>query len=477
MKVSEKLFYLFALANGVLVGYGTGIISGMLGYLDKSLTITPNTFYEGVIVAAIALGAIIGSILFYAYFSMRSRKVSLAIAVLLFTIGALLSGLCINSVVLLFGRFIFGIAIGFSSILIPKFLSEVIDSTKKGLLSFLNQLSIVLGLLLAYVVNFVVVHINNDPNSLLGQYNDFNISHGWRISVLLSLVFIIIMSFGVFALPESPHYLVIAGKFTQAREVLSRIRTSIKEIDAEITEIEADYKVPSAKVSSLFKPNMTKVLVAVVGITVFQQFMGINTIIYYAPKIFETIGFDTYQSRMVTVAIGVTNIIATLIAIIVVDKLKRKKLFVFGGLFMAAFTGLFAFLIKLNFHQINAQIVSDITINDGVSKTLIMICASILLCLYIIAFGVTWGGAMWVVLGEILPLEIRSAGVNVSSVINSLSSAILIIAFPVLLNAISMANTYLIMCVICILGVLFVIKFLPETHEKTSEEIEMAYAK
>jgi MFS family permease len=235
--------------------------------------------------------------------------------------------------------------------------------------------------------------------------------------------------------------------------------------------------VSRGKFSDLFHKNVRRALIAAVGLAVFQQLMGCNTVIYYAPKVLELAGFTTFQSRLATVAIGVANVVATLLAISVVDKFNRKTLFIVGGLGMALFTGLFALLINLNFYTPDSNDHDKLALNFGANSTMIMVFAVLLLGLYIIAFGVSWGGTMWVVLGEIFPNTVRGIGVGAGSMTNWISNTFVTAIFPLVIALVGLASSYWILFAFCILGVLFVVKFLPETKGKTLEEIEAEIAR
>lgn len=474
MKVSSKFIYLFGALGGLLFGYDTGVISGVLGYVDSSLKITPNSFFEGCVTASVTAGAIFGAIIIGKMTDKKGRKLCLLVASVVFIIGALISGFSTTPVMLLIGRLILGIAVGGASALVPMYLSEISPAKRRGSLSFLNQLMIVLGLLLAYVINFLMVQFNPDIN--VDQLNEFNVNYGWRISLLIAIIPSTFLFFGTLILPESPRYLVKIGKIEEAGDVLRTLRNSIKEVDSEILDIQGTIKENRGKFADLFKPDVRKAVIAAMGLAFFQQFTGCNTVIYYAPKVLELAGFDTFQSRLATVGIGVANVAATLIAIVIVDRVSRKLIFVVGGLCMALFTGLFALLISTNFFTPDPSIKDQIILSNPDNSVFVMICATLLLGLYIISFGISWGGTMWVVLGEIFPNNIRGIGVGTGSMTNWISNTVVIAIFPVVVGLTGLASAYWVLFVFCVLGVLFVIKFLPETKGKTLEEIEYELA-
>ncbi|MDR0950760.1 MAG: sugar porter family MFS transporter [Candidatus Ancillula sp.] len=478
--VPSWFVYLFGAMGGLILGYDTSIISGALGYLDSALKIEPNTTSEGFVTAAVTVGAIIGALVFGKLSDMIGRKKCVMIVAVIFLIGSLSCGFA-NAfgpfsgwVIILIARIISGIAVGGASALVPLYLSEISPYQRRGSLSFLNQLMMVLGILVGYLINFLMVqaHPDPDPDPALSTqiFNQWNVSYGWRISFFIAAIPAIFLFVGTFFLPESPRYLALKGKVSEARDVLVGLRSSLKLVDEELEAIQESDKGPKGKFSFLFT-KYRKALVAAIGLAAFQQFMGCNTVVYYTPKILEICGFTTFQSRLSTVAIGVANVVATLIAIAIVDKFGRKVLFIFGGIAMGIFTAGIAIMATMCFHEVG-QGPDVLALNNQMQSTPVIIATVTIMMLYIISFGISWGGAMWVVLGEIFPNSVRGVGVGVGSMTNWISNTIVTAFFPVILGTLGIANSYLILTLFCILGVIFVTIYLPETKGKTLEEIE-----
>jgi sugar porter (SP) family MFS transporter len=462
MKLSSKFIYFFGALGGLLFGYDTGIISGALHYLSTDLKVTENSLEEGFITGAVLVGAAIGAIITGKLADWLGRKKSLLISSVVFCIGAALSGIAPSPAVIIVARIILGLAVGSASALVPMYLSELAPAEKRGSLAFLNQLMIILGIFFSYIVNFLFVQFGS---------TEWNTELGWRFALGGAVIPAALMFLGAWLLPESPRFLVRSGDVEGARDVLVALRPA-SEVDGEIESIREAITTKLGGITEIFSKFVRPALIVGAGLAFLQQFMGCNTVIYYAPKVLETAGLGEYGQRLVTVGIGAFNVVATLIAIAIVDKVNRRTLFTAGGVAMGLAIAILAWVDK-----------SDIVhSNPGLAQGI----ASFALVFYIIAFGMTWGGTMWVVLGEVFPLHVRGIGVGVASMVNWVSNFAVSLLFPFFLGheadpakgieaAALQGHPFWIfigLLVFCALGVVFSRTVLFETRGKTLEEIE-----
>ncbi|MDR1861628.1 MAG: sugar porter family MFS transporter [Candidatus Ancillula sp.] len=465
--MKQSLIYFFGALGGFLFGYSTGIISGALHYIGTDLKIVENSLEEGALTAIILVGAVAGAVAIGKLADKLGRRTSLFISAVLFVVGALLSGLAGSLEFLLLARLIMGLAVGAVSSLVPLYLSELAPTSRRGSLAFLNQLMIVLGIVFAYTLNYLFSEFGTES---------WNSSTGWRISLAFVGIPALLLLIGVFKLPESPRYLFRINNVNAARDVLLKLRTA-REVEVELEELKSSQSVRTASLKELTSKFVRPALVAGVGLAFFQQFMGINVIIYYSPKVLETVGFDNQGQRLSTIAIGVMNVIATLLAIKIVNHVNRRTLLISGGIVM----GVALFSLAL------LTITDRSTVED---QTIVHILTLVLMLIYIFTFGVTWGGVMWIVLAEIFPTHVRGLGIGITSGVNWVSNFTITLLFPFLLghaaydeNCFDECNKatmlgghpfwiFIVLSVFAFVAAIFIRFKLFETRGKSLEEIE-----
>jgi sugar porter (SP) family MFS transporter len=467
MKLSSKFIYFFGALGGLLFGYDTGIISGALHFLSTDLNVVENSLEEGFITASVLVGAVIGAVTAGKIADILGRKKSLLITSIIFCIGALLSSAAFSPEVIIMARIILGLAVGSASALVPMYLSELAPAEKRGSLAYLNQLMIIVGIFLSYIVNFLFIQFGT---------NEWNIIWGWRIALGLAAIPAFLMFCGVIFLPESPRFLMRSGKPDLAREVLMRIRGNVEVVNAEFAEINQTIHVKLGGIKDVFSKFVRPALIMGAGLAFLQQFTGCNTVLYYAPKILETAGLGDYGQRLVTVGIGAFNVLATLTAIAVVDRINRRTLFAWGAVVMGVACLVLAYV--------------DISNIVARSPFTAQVIASLILMLYIIAFGITWGGTTWVVIGEIFPLYCRGAAVGIASMVNWISNFLVSLLFPAILGhpadpaaGLSASGLsghpfwiFIGLAVFCVIAIIFSRTVLIETRGRSLEAIEKQFA-
>jgi sugar porter (SP) family MFS transporter len=426
-----------AALGGLLFGYDTGVISGALLFIGQDFELNP--FLEGFIVSSLLLGAMVGAGVSGALSDRLGRRTIILVAALVFAIGAIGAGLAPSVVVLVVFRFVLGLGVGTASALVPAYISESAPTDVRGSLSSLFQLAITIGILVAYLVNAAFA-----PADI------------WRWPLALAVIPAVVLFVGMYFMPETPRWLVSEGREEEARRVLGRTRTE-EEVEDEIRDIRRVERQERGQVGygELLAPWVRPALVAGIGLAVFQQLVGINTVIYYAPTIISSTGLANVASILATVGIGVVNVLMTVVAILVIDRVGRKPLLLVGLAGMVVSLGIIgaAFLLPAL-----SGIASWITLAG--------------LMLYVAAFAVSFGPLLWVMLPEIFPLKARGAGAGVSALANWGANFVVAQAFLPLVALMGETAVFWILAGFCVVAALFVHFLVPETRGRSLETIE-----
>ncbi|HGH0818197.1 TPA: sugar porter family MFS transporter [Staphylococcus pseudintermedius] len=434
MKINKKMIFFIGALGGLLYGYDMGVISGALLYLKDDIPL--NAYTEGLVVSSMLVGAIVGAGLSGPLSEKLGRRRLVFMISIVFIIGALILALAPTMEILVLGRVIIGLAVGGSTAIVPVYLSELAPTDARGSLSSLNQLMITIGILASYLVNYAFAPIE-----------------GWRWMLGLAVVPSVILMIGVIFMPESPRWLLEKRGEKAARDVM-KLTYPASEIDHEIENMKKINQIADNTWTVLKSPWLLSTIIIGSVFALLQQLIGINAIIYYAPKIFATAGFGESTAILSTVGIGVVNVLVTIFAISIIDKIDRKKLLVIGNIGMVASLLIMSALIWL------------IGVNSA--AWIILLC----LTTFIIFFGVSWGPVLWVMLPELFPMCARGAATGIAALVLSIGSLLVAQFFPVLTDVLQVQQVFLIFAVIGIIAMIFVIKFLPETRGRSLEQIE-----
>ncbi|MGI8650869.1 MAG: sugar porter family MFS transporter [Rubrobacter sp.] len=426
-----------AALGGLLFGYDTGVISGALPFIDDDFGLSPLS--EGLVVSSLLVGAMVGAGFAGRLADTLGRRRVVLIAAVVFALGAIGAGLAPAVWVLILFRIALGIAVGAASVMVTLYISEMSPAPVRGTLSSLFQLAITIGILLAYIINY----------ALAG-------SEEWRIMLLLAVIPSVGLFIGIYFLPETPRWLVSHGFIERAKRVLRRIYGE-RNVEAEVERIQRVERQErgEAGVGELLSPVVRPMLIVGLGLAMFQQFVGINTIIYYAPTIIGETGLATQTAILATVGVGLVNFLMTFVAIYLIDRVGRKPLLVFG------LVGMIASLLILT----GGFAVGGL---EGAPAWLTITG----LLLYIASFAATFGPVMWVMLPEIFPLNVRGAGTGVSTIGNWGANFIVSLLFPVLAAAIGLTFVFGLLAVISVGALAFIIILVPETKGRSLEQIE-----
>ncbi|HDV6277053.1 TPA: sugar porter family MFS transporter [Staphylococcus pseudintermedius] len=434
MKINKKMIFFIGALGGLLYGYDMGVISGALLYLKDDIPL--NAYTEGLVVSSMLVGAIVGAGLSGPLSEKLGRRRLVFMISIVFIIGALILALAPTMEILVLGRVIIGLAVGGSTAIVPVYLSELAPTDARGSLSSLNQLMITIGILASYLVNYAFAPIE-----------------GWRWMLGLAVVPSVILMIGVIFMPESPRWLLEKRGEKAAHDVM-KLTYPASEIDHEIENMKKINQIADNTWTVLKSPWLLSTIIIGSVFALLQQLIGINAIIYYAPKIFATAGFGESTAILSTVGIGVVNVLVTIFAISIIDKIDRKKLLVIGNIGMVASLLIMSALIWL------------IGVNSA--AWIILLC----LTTFIIFFGVSWGPVLWVMLPELFPMRARGAATGIAALVLSIGSLLVAQFFPVLTDVLQVQQVFLIFAVIGIIAMIFVIKFLPETRGRSLEQIE-----
>ena len=421
-----------AALGGLLFGYDTSVISGAMLFLrtDFHLSDTQLEFAVGVALA----GALVGSALAgYSTDRWGRRTVLLATGVG-FGVFSVLSGLSFGLISFSVARFFVGACIGVASLVTPLYLAEMSPARIRGALVSLNQLAITVGIVVAYFVDFALAA-----------------GRDWRWMFMTAVFPAIVLIAGMILLPESPRWLARQGLRERALQGFHRLGRG-DEAEAELREVELALQEEQEGFGSLFRSGFRVAVFVGVGLAIFQQITGINTIVYYSPEILRMSGYPSAKAAILAAAvIGVANVLVTVVSIFLVDRLGRRLLLLMGTAGMAAALA----LIGIAFHQ---QSAGRVIFYEMIG--------------YIISFGIGLGPVMWLLISEIYPTKIRGKAMSLATLSVWGSNWLVAGTFLSLIRAAGPAETFWIFAVICILAFVFCFAFVPETKGKTLEAIE-----
>ncbi|GLO67467.1 MULTISPECIES: sugar porter family MFS transporter [Oceanobacillus] len=445
-KISSKFIYFFGAFGGILFGYDIGVMTGALPFLQSDWNLQNDPTAIGWITSSLMLGAIFGGALSGQISDRIGRRKMILIASIIFALGSIMAGISPHNGILfmIVSRIILGLAVGAASALVPAYMSEMAPARLRGRLSGINQTMIVSGMLLSYIVAFVLKDL---PETM-----------AWRLMLSLAAVPALILFFGVLRLPESPRFLIKNNKINEARKVLSYIRPKEK-IESEISKIQESSKweeKASQKTSwgTLLSGKYRYLVIAGLGVAAFQQFQGANAIFYYIPLIVENAtGNEASSALMWPIIQGVILVLGSLLFLLIADKFNRRTLLTLGGTVMGL-----SFILPA---------ILNLVIPNA-SPMMIVVFLSI----YVAFYSFTWAPLTWVIVGEIFPLIIRGRSSGLASSFNWIGSFLVGLLFPIMVASMAQEAVFAIFGAICLLGVLFVRLCVPETRGRSLEEIE-----
>jgi MFS transporter, SP family, sugar:H+ symporter len=439
LQVNGRRIFFFGALGGLLFGYDTGVISGAILFIKEDFGL--SAFMQGAVVAALLLGAMIGAGLAGPMSDRLGRRRLIMIAAVTFTIGALGAAAAPDAWTLVAARFVLGLAVGSAALVVPLYLSEIAPTQIRGAISSLNQMMIVIGILAAFIVNAILAS-----------------SGDWRLMLGLAAVPSLILLAGMFFMPETPRFLVRSGEEGEAREVLDEVTADDETPDEKVEEIQ-QVEEEEGGLSLLREPWVRPALIVAIGLAVFQQFIGINTIIYYAPTTLTSVGFGPESAIYANLVIGTLNVVMTVIAIRIIDRVGRKPMLLFGLVGMVA---------SLTILGLASELLAKPDSAGDPAAIVTLAC----LAGFIVSFAATWGPVVWVMLPEVLPLSVRGTAMGVAVFLHWGANFLVAQSFPLMLEGWGPGPVFLGYAVIGVLAFLFVKALVPETKGRSLEEIE-----
>lgn len=447
-----------AAIGGFLFGFDSGVINGTVDALRGAFH--TDSAGTGFAVASVLLGCAAGALGVGPLADRAGRRAMMIVTAAVFVAASWGAGAAHDVLQFNIARFAGGVAVGSASVLGPMYIAEVAPAAIRGRLGTLNQLALVSGLFVSFLSNYLIARSAGSASSTfwLGY-------PAWRWMFWVEMLPALLYLVGALLIPESPRFLVAKRRKEEAARVFAR--TGGGDADALVREVERTLagEVPS-RLSDVFEPGTRRVRSIVwvgIGLSAFQQFVGINIIFYYGEVLWEAAGQSAGQALRTNVITGMTNIVATLIALVLIDRIGRRPLLLIGsaGMFVTlailAFvftTGSFDEMGRLNLTPVNA-LVGLIAAN-----------------LYILAFGVSWGPAVWVMLGEMFANRYRAAALAVSASAQWLANFVVTISFLGLVGALGLAGAYSVYAAAALLSLAFVFRFVHETRGKRLEEMD-----
>jgi SP family sugar porter-like MFS transporter len=429
-----------AALGGLLFGYDIAVISGTIPFITKVFSLTD--WWKGFVVSGLYIGCMIGAAMAGRMSDTYGRKKMLIVSAVLFAISSVGSGLANNLFSFFTFRLIGGLGVGAAAMLSPMYIAEITPANVRGRYVAINQFTIVIGILAAYFVNYLLLSV--------GDY-------AWRWLFIAEVVPSLLFFLSMFLVPETPRWLSKNGQYDKAEHILNKIGNA-DFANKTITDIRMTLETETkGNLASLFTRSMRLVLIIGVVLAFFQQWSGINVIFFYAPDIFAQTGAGVESQLFQTVIVGAMNVICTLLAMWLVDKLGRKKLLLISSAGMA----------------VSYIIIGILFYTNNLSGYILLIFS----LLAVASYSTGLAPVTWVVLSEIFPNRIRGNGMAIATLSLWIGTFTLTLTFPALMATFKGSFTFWLYAAICVMGFIFILSTLPETKGKTLEELEKLLTK
>lgn len=424
-----------AALGGFLFGYDTGVISGAQLFITQDLH--ADKFQQQAFVGALLIGAVIGAILSGYSADALSRRRTKIISGTIYVVGALGSAFAQTSWELIVARLVLGIAVGTASFVAPMYISELAPRRIRGGVTSFNQLMVVSGIMAAYIADWALKGVSDNWRWMLG------------IAALPGLA----LAIGMFFQPYSPRWLIENDREDEARKVLRRARESDEEVDEEIGEIKEAAE-GEGGVRELWSAAVRPMVLVGLALAIAQQFIGVNTVIYYAPTILKFTGLGNGSAITQALSVGITNLVFTIVAVLILDKVGRRPLLITGTV------GCIVSLIVLGIFFASSSLQNS-------ASWIALAC----LIAYIASFAIGLGPVFWLMISEIFPLKVRSPAMSISTVGNWTSNFLVSSFFLTLTSVITRQGTFWLYAGFGVLALAFFVIRVPETKDRSLEEI------
>jgi sugar porter (SP) family MFS transporter len=465
MKSNINISYLIFLSvvaalGGFLFGYDTAVISGTTSQVSQIFNL--DTLEQGWYVGCALIGSIFGVLCAGLLSDRLGRKMTMVISATLFTASAIGCAFCVSFDQLVIYRIIGGIGIGVVSIVSPLYISEVSVAKFRGQMVSLYQLAVTVGFLGAYLANwFLLEQSQCDMHYALDWAEHIFITEVWRGMLGLETIPALLFFFIIFFIPESPRWLIVRQKENQATRILERIYTSTAEVLHQLNETKSvlaseahsDWK-------ALLHPGIMKAVIIGAGIAILGQFMGVNAVLYYGPSIFEQAGLGGGDALFYQIIVGLVNMLTTILAVFIIDRVGRKKLVYYGV------SGMIAFLVLIALY-----------FNYGEQMGLSSIVLLLFFLAYVFSCAISISAVIFVFLSEMYPTRVRGLAMSIAGFSLWIGTYLIGQLTPWMLQTLSPAGTFLLFAVMCVPYILIVWKLMPETTGNSLEDIERYWMK
>lgn len=420
--------------GGYLFGFDFAVIAGALPFLQQQFGL--DAYWEGFATGSLALGAIIGCLIAGNIADKLGRKKGLLVAAALFFVSSLCMAFSVNKDIFIASRFLAGIGVGMASMLSPMYIAEIAPADVRGRMVAINQLTIVIGILITNIVNYSLRNMGEDA---------------WRWMFGLGTIPSGLFFIGALALPESPRWLLNVSRKEEAVKVLRKIGNNVF-AEATLASIQSSLTGNSKQgYATAFKKGVLPAVMIGIGLAVFQQLCGINVVFNYTPRIFQSIGVSQDNQLLQTVFIGIVNLVFTLLAMLLVDKLGRKPLMLIGSAGLCILYIVVVRMLAAGSTTVSWFLLSSIGV-----------------------YAMSLAPVTWVLISEIFPNKVRSVATSIAVLSLWAAYFILVFTFPVLFDKLG-DKTFYIYSAICLIGFVFVYFKVKETKGKTLEELETVF--
>lgn len=438
------LIAVIATFGGLLFGYDTGVINGALEPMKADLGMTAQI--EGFVVSILIFGAALGAIIGGKLSDIRGRRENILMLAVIFAVGTLGCVFAPSWEVLAVFRFILGLAVGGASATVPVYLSEISPVERRGSLVTRNEVMIVSGQFAAFIINFIIFRV-------AGENPDV-----WRFMLAVAVLPAFVLFFGMLRMPESPRWLVSKERDAEALEVLKQVR-SPERAEAEMAEVhllaEEEKASQTGGASDLGVRWIRRLIFIGVGLGVFQQFTGINSVMYYGTQLLQDAGFSNSAAIAANILNGLASVLGITVGLLLMNRIDRRKMLL-GG-----------FILTTTFHILVG--LSALLLPDGTAKAIFIL---IFVVLFVFCMQGTIGPLVWLMLAEIFPLKIRSFAIGICVFTLWIANAVVALLFPVVVEALDIAPTFFIFAGLGLLAIWFIATQVPETRGKSLEELE-----
>ncbi|MBH02963.1 MAG: MFS transporter [Xanthomonadales bacterium] len=446
-----------AAIGGFLFGFDSGVINGTVDGLKQDFG--ANSAGTGFAVASMLLGCALGAFFAGRLADLVGRRTLLLVSAVLFIISAWGSGVAGTAMMFVVYRVLGGLAVGAASVMSPAYISEIAPAAVRGRLATVQQIAIIGGLFFSFLNNYVLAHIAGASTEALWFGYE-----AWRCMFWMELLPAIVFLVALMFIPESPRYLVAAGRRDDAHNVLRKVHAA-DDAQRRLGEIEQSLSLTRRPrlldIVNTSNNNLYRVVWVGIGLAVFQQLVGINVVFYYGAVLWQAVGFSENDALLINVISGAVSIFACLAAIAVIDRVGRKPLLWVGSAGMTVTLGLMVYAFA------SGALVDGSLALPGRMGLLALISANA----YVFFFNASWGPVMWVMLGEMFPNRLRGSGLAIAGLCQWLANFAITLTFPIMLAGVGLAGAYGFYAVCALLSLIFVVFFIRETKGRELEEM------